>query len=91
MRKFQGIEIRPYNRLSEMPKVKIDRVHVEALKTLLGEVRFEVVGALGYAGERWPVSPQFDNFSRAWEEKEKIELVIAAARKDVEYERAKTV
>ena len=38
MQRFSGLEIKPYSQLTELPRVRIDRVRVEVQRTLFGEV-----------------------------------------------------
>ena len=44
---FSGLEIKPYSQLTDLPRVKIDRVRVEVQRTLFGEVEYHLVGTMG--------------------------------------------
>ena len=43
MQRFSGLEIKPYSQLTELPRVRIDRVRVEVQRTLFGEVEYHLV------------------------------------------------
>lgn len=47
MVRFSGLEIKPYSQLTELPRVRIDRVRVEVQRTLFGEVEYHLVGTYG--------------------------------------------
>lgn len=81
MRTFEGLKIKPYSKLSDIPETRIDRTRIEVHKTLFGDVVFEVVGTLGRDGEGVPVSGQFHDFYSAWARKVEIEAAVEAARK----------
>ena len=46
MQRFSGLEIKPYSQLTELPRVRIDRVRVEVQRTLFGETEYHLVGTL---------------------------------------------
>ena len=50
MVKFSGLEIKPYSQLTELPRVRIDRVRVEVRRTLFGDVEYHLIGTMGDEG-----------------------------------------
>ena len=46
MTEFSGLEIKPYSQLTDLPRVKIDRVRVEVQRTLFGEIEYHLVGTI---------------------------------------------
>ena len=85
MNDFRGIEVKAYSNLSDMPRVTIDRVRVEAVRTLFGETEYHVMGTLGRCGEGWPLCRPFADFSAAWDAKTALEQQIQNARREQEY------
>ena len=55
MQRFSGLEIKPYSQLTELPRVRIDRVRVEVQRTLFGEVEYHLVGTYGDEGRAYPI------------------------------------
>ena len=55
MVRFSGLEIKPYSQLTELPRVRIDRVRVEVQRTLFGEVEYHLVGTYGDEGKAYPI------------------------------------
>lgn len=53
MQRFSGLEIKPYSQLTELPRVRIDRVRVEVQRTLFGEVEYHIVGTYGDEGKAY--------------------------------------
>lgn len=49
---FSGLEIKPYSQLTDLPRVKIDRVRVEVQRTLFGEVEYHLPRDDGRRGAR---------------------------------------
>ena len=54
MTEFSGLEIKPYSQLTDLPRVKIDRVRVEVQRTLFGDIEYHLVGTMGDEGRAWP-------------------------------------
>ena len=59
MQRFSGLEIKPYSQLTELPRVRIDRVRVEVQRTLFGEVEYHLVGTYGDEGRAYPICQPF--------------------------------
>ena len=89
MRKFTGLEIRPFSQVTSLPVVRIDRVRVEVRRTLFGEVEYDLIGTMGPGGEGWPGCRPLDKLADVWPRKAKIEAAIEAARKKEANEREK--
>lgn len=87
MQRFSGLEIKPYSQLTEMPKVRIDRVRVEVQRTLFDEVEYHLVGTMGDEGKAWPVCAPLTELPDVWERKKEIESAIFKARQEEKYAR----
>ena len=87
MVRFSGLEIKPYSQLTELPKVRIDRVRVEVQRTLFGEVEYHLVGTMGDEGKAWPVCAPLTELPDVWERKKEIESAIFKARQEEQYEK----
>lgn len=74
MVRFSGLEIKPYSQLTELPKVRIDRVRVEVQRTLFGEVEYHLVGTMGDEGKAWPICAPLTELPDVWERKKEEEL-----------------
>ena len=85
MVRFSGLEIKPYSQLTELPKVRIDRVRVEVQRTLFGEVEYHLVGTMGDEGKAWPVCAPLTELPDVWERKKEIESAIFKARQEEQY------
>ena len=59
MQRFSGLEIKPYSQLTELPRVRIDRVRVEVQRTLFGETEYHLVGTMGDEGKAYPICAPF--------------------------------
>ena len=77
---FSGLEIKPYSQLTDLPRVKIDRVRVEVQRTLFGEVEYHLVGTMGDEGRAYPVCAPMKDLLDVWEAKKEIEARIYRAR-----------
>ena len=84
---FSGLEIKPYSQLTELPRVRIDRVRVEVQRTLFGEVEYHLVGTYGDEGKAWPVCAPLTELPDVWERKKEIESAIFKARQEEQYAR----
>lgn len=82
MRRFSGLEVRPYCQTADMPLTRIDRVRVVAYKTVFGEVEYALMGRMGATGEEWPLARPQGSFDRAWAQKERMEDQIGQARRE---------
>ena len=91
MRRFSGLEIRPFSQVTDMRPVRIDRVRVEVRRTLFGEIEYEIIGTMGADGEGWPVCRPLDRLADVWPAKEKIEAAIDAARREEQHGRTDRV
>ena len=80
MVRFSGLEIKPYSQLTDLPRVRIDRVRVEVQRTLFGEVEYHLVGTYGDEGKAWPVCRPFTELPDAWEKKREVEGAIYQAK-----------
>ena len=87
MKRFSGLEIRPFSQVTDMRPVRIDRVRVEVRRTLFGEIEYDIIGTMGAGGEGWPVCRPLDKPQDVWPEKAKIEAAIDAARREEQYAR----
>ena len=85
MKRFSGLEIKPYSQLTDLPRVKIDRVRVEVQKTLFGETEYHLVGTYGDGGTAWPVCAPFADLDEVWPAKKDIERRIEQARMEETY------
>lgn len=85
MVRFSGLEIKPYSQLTELPRVRIDRVRVEVQRTLFGEVEFHLVGTYGDEGKAYPVCQPFTDLTDVWEKKREVEGAIYQARMKERY------
>ena len=84
---FSGLEIKPYAQLTDLPRVRIDRVRVEVQRTLFGEVEYHLVGTMGDEGKAWPVCAPLTELPDVWERKKEIESAIFKARQEEQYAR----
>ena len=82
MVRFSGLEIKPYSQLTELPRVRIDRVRVEVQRTLFGEVEYHLVGTYGDEGKAYPICQPFTDLPDVWEKKKEIESAIFKARQE---------
>ena len=82
MREFSGLEVRPYCRTADMPRVRIDRLRVIAYKTVFGEVEYSLMGRMGRTGEEWPMERPEKDFAAAWAQKERMDEQIGQARRE---------
>ena len=82
---FSGLEIKPYSQLTDLPRVRIDRVRVEVQRTLFGEVEFHLVGTMGDEGRAYPVCAPMKDLPDVWEAKKEIEARIYKARTEEMY------
>ena len=82
MQRFSGLEIKPYSQLTELPRVRIDRVRVEVQRTLFGEVEYHLVGTYGDEGRAYPICQPFAELPDVWEKKKEIESAIFKARQE---------
>lgn len=80
MQKFSGLEIKPYSQLTELPRVRIDRVRVEVQRTLFGETEYHLVGTMGDEGKAYPICAPFTELPDVWERKKEVESAIFKAR-----------
>lgn len=80
MRRFSGLEIKPYSQLTDLPRVRIDRVRVEVQRTLFGETEYHLVGTYGDEGKAWPICPPFTELPDVWEKKREVEGAIYQER-----------
>ncbi len=87
MVRFSGLEIKPYSQLTELPRVRIDRVRVEVQRTLFGEVEYHLVGTYGDEGRAYPICQPFTELPDVWEKKKEIERAIFMARQEELYAR----
>lgn len=87
MRRFSGLEIRPFSQVTYMRPVRIDRVRVEVRRTLFGEIEYDIIGTMGEGGPGFPVCRPLDKLQDVWPEKAKIEAAIDAARREEQYAR----
>jgi len=85
MQRFSGLEIKPYSQLTDLPRVRIDRVRVEVQRTLFGEVEYHLVGTYGDEGKAWPVCQPFTELPDVWEKKREVEGAIYQARMKEKY------
>ena len=85
MNRFSGLEIKPYSQLTDLPKVRIDRVRVEVQRTLFGEVEYHLVGTMGDDGKAYPVCPPCIELPDIWERKKEVESAIFKARQEEQY------
>lgn len=85
MVKFSGLEIKPFSRLTELPRVRIDRVRVEVQRTLFGEVEYHLVGTYGDEGRAYPICQPFTELPDVWEKKREVEGAIYQARMKEKY------
>ena len=72
MQRFSGLEIKPYSQLTELPRVRIDRVRVEVQRTLFGEVEYHLVGTYGDEGKAYPICQPFTDLPDVWEKKKEM-------------------
>lgn len=80
-----AITVKPYSKITEMKPQKVDRFFVQGWKTIFGKTLFCVVGQLGETGICWTISPQFEDFDAAWQEKLRFdEMRRVAAREQKE-------
>ena len=85
---FSGLEIKPYSQLTDLPRVRIDRVRVEVQRTLFGEVEYHLVGTYGDEGKAYPICQPFTDLPDVWERaifKARQEEKYARKRKDAGY------
>lgn len=82
MKRFSGLEVRPYCQTADMPLTRIDRVRVVAYKTVFGEVEYALMGRMGATGEEWPLARPQDTFDAAWAQKERMDEQIGQARRE---------
>ena len=87
MQKFSGLEIKPYSQLTELPRVRIDRVRVEVQRTLFGETEYHLVGTMGDEGKAYPICAPFTELPDVWERKKEVESAIFKARQEEQYAR----
>lgn len=87
MVRFSGLEIKPYSQLTELPRVRIDRVRVEVQRTLFGETEYHLVGTMGDEGKAWPICAPLTELPDVWERKKEIENAICMARQEEQYAR----
>lgn len=87
MQRFSGLEIKPYSQLTELPRVRIDRVRVEVQRTLFGETEYHLVGTMGDEGKAYPICAPFTELPDVWEKKKEIESAIFKARQEEQYAR----
>ena len=79
MQRFSGLEIKPYSQLTELPRVRIDRVRVEVQRTLFGEVEYHLVGTYGDEGKAYPICQPFTELPDVWEKKKRNEAPFQGA------------
>ena len=84
---FSGLEIKPYSQLTDLPRVKIDRVRVEVQRTLFGEVEYHLVGTMGDEGRAYPVCAPMKDLPDVWKAKKEIETRIYRARTEEMFNR----
>lgn len=84
---FSGLEIKPYSQLTDLPRVRIDRVRVEVQRTLFGEVEYHLVGTYGDEGRAYPICQPFTELPDVWEKKKEVESAIFKARQEEQYAR----
>lgn len=87
MVRFSGLEIKPYSQLTELPRVRIDRVRVEVQRTLFGETEYHLVGTMGDEGKAYPICAPFTELPDVWERKKEVESAIFKARQEEQYAR----
>lgn len=85
MQRFSGLEIKPYSQLTELPRVRIDRVRVEVQRTLFGETEYHLVGTMGDEGKAYPICAPFTELPDVWERKKEVESAIFKARQEEQY------
>lgn len=85
MTEFSGLEIKPYSQLTDLPRVKIDRVRVEVQRTLFGDTEYHLVGTMGDEGRAWPVCPPMTDLADVWKAKKEVEARIYKARVEEKY------
>ena len=90
MKTFRGMEIRPYCQVSDLPRVRIDRVRVQVRRTLFGETEYDIIGTMGEAGVGWPVCRPLDKLDEVWPEVQRVERMIENERRRQEDENAKS-
>ena len=84
---FSGLEIKPYSQLTDLPRVRIDRVRVEVQWTLFGEVEYHLVGTMGDEGRAYPVCAPMKDLPGVREAKKEIEARIYRARTEEMFNR----
>ena len=82
---FSGLEIKPYSQLTELPRVKIDRVRVEVQRTLFGDIEYHLVGTMGDEGKAYPICAPMKDLPDVWEAKKEMEARIYRARTEEMY------
>ena len=85
MTRFSGLEIKPYSQLTDLPRVRIDRVRVEVQRTLFGEVEYHLVGTYGDEGRGFPLCPPCTDLNDIWEKAKEVEGAIYRARIEERY------
>ena len=50
VKRFSGLEIKPFSQVTDLKRVRIDRVRVEVRKTLFGEIEYDIIGTMGPGG-----------------------------------------
>lgn len=82
MKRFSGYEIKPFSQVTDLKRVRIDRVCIEVRQTLFGEVEFDVIGRMGMHGEGWPLCRPLETAAEAFRVKDAITAEIERARKE---------
>lgn len=85
MKAFSGLEIKPYSRLTDLPRVRIDRVRVEVQRTLFGETEYHLVGTMGDEGKAYPLCAPLADLPDVWERKKEFEALIYRAQMEERY------
>ena len=89
-RAWGGMEVRPVNRLTQVPRVKIDRVQVRYYETVQNEAFFVVEGSRTGDSVWYPLCEPTKERHAAWMEKEAFERLFRAERTKFQHEQEKT-
>lgn len=84
---FSGLEIKPYSQLTDLPRVRIDRVRVEVQRTLFARWSITLSAPTAMRARLTRFASRLPSCPDVWEKKKEIESAIFKARQEEKYAR----